>query len=185
MRLSRRHPKSQQGFTLAELLIVVAMVGVMAALAIVGYRKYINAAHSSEAKAMIQGIRAAEEAYKSEMLLYLSCSTSLTDYYPNPTPNNSRWAWVQPSHPQYDCWRQLNVQSDGPVRFGYSVVAGKPGEAPPGAVGFAQPPTWPANMSDNPWYIIQAQNQRTPTGPKALFISSSLSGEIYSENEDE
>src|SRR3712207_8148103 len=45
---------------------VVAMVGVMAALAMVGYRKYLHSAQASEAKAMIQGIRGAEEAYKAE-----------------------------------------------------------------------------------------------------------------------
>jgi len=186
MRMNRRYPASQRGFTLAELLIVIAMVGVMSALAVVGYRKYVNSARSSEAKSMIQGIRAAEEAYKSEMLLYLGCSTQLDSYYPGPPVADVKRAWNQPGHADYACWRQLNVQADAPVRFGYSVVAGSPGNTPPAVgVGFAKPPVWPAQMADNPWYVVHAAADLQPGGLKALFISSSMSGEIYSENDDQ
>ena len=123
-KLSRR--SSRRGYTLAELLIVVAMIGIMSSLAIVGYRKYLNAAQASEAKAMIQGIRAGEEAYKSEMLVYLGCSTSLTDYYPHDatqSKGDSRWSWIRTADSKYNDpakgWQLLNVSADGPVRFGY------------------------------------------------------------------
>jgi type IV pilus assembly protein PilA len=173
-------------------MIVVAMIGVMAALAVVGYKKYLNAAQSGEAKAMIQGIRAGEESYKSEMLVYLSCSTGLTDYYPNnPTvsQNDSKWAWVRPNDTRYTNkdtgWQLLNVQADAPVRFGYAVVAGVGPTAPPAPVGFNTPPAWPAINPGIPWYVVQAANQRASGTKVVLFISSSLSGEIYGENEDQ
>jgi type IV pilus assembly protein PilA len=193
--LSQRRPAFrswQRGFTLAELMIVVAMIGVMAALAIVGYRKYLNAAQASEAKAMIQGIRAGQESYKSEMLVYLNVSTSLTDYYPNNptvTQDDKKWLWTQSGDARYTDplrgWRLLNVAADAPVRFGYAVVAGVGPTAPPAPVGYASPPVWPVISPGVPWYVVQAANQRSPGAKVVLFISSSLSGEIYGENDDQ
>jgi type IV pilus assembly protein PilA len=182
----------QRGFTLAELMIVVAMIGVMAALAIVGYRKYLNAAQASEAKSMIQGIRAGEESYKSEMLVYLNVSGTLNNYYPNNptvTQDDKKWSWTQSGDARYtnpvNGWQLLNVAADGPVRFGYAVVAGVGPTAPPAPIGFANPPVWPAIGAGIPWYVVQAVNQRSPASKLVLFISSSLSGEIYGENDDQ
>lgn len=58
----------KRGFTLVELMIVVAIIGVLASLAIMGVTKYLASAKSGEAKSVIGGItRGAVGAYEKEI----------------------------------------------------------------------------------------------------------------------
>jgi len=177
-----------RGFTLIELLITVAMIGVLATLGIVGYRKFIQSAQSSEAKAVIGAIRGGQEAYKAEMLVYLSPSASMADYYPNKTPNDSRMNWIQTTDTRFtnavNGWALLNIATDAPVRFGYACVAGigSPMQAPTALATAPAMPTLPAGV---PWYTIQAVNDHDGNNIFAVFATASTSSEILSQNEQE
>lgn len=67
--LSRIRRKNK-GFTLIELMIVVAIIGILAAIAIPNFMNYQCKAKQSEAKSNLGNIRTAEEAYFAEHDVY-------------------------------------------------------------------------------------------------------------------
>ena len=57
--------KTQQGFTLIELMIVVAIIGILAAIAIPAYQDYLGRSQASEAPALLSGLKAPIAEYYS------------------------------------------------------------------------------------------------------------------------
>jgi type IV pilus assembly protein PilA len=125
--------RHSRGFTLIELMIVVVIVSVLAMLAVVGYRKLIQSSHVTEATGMVQNIRVAEEAYKSETQQYAQVSSGLTgDYYPVGAPvYETLFGWGgAPSGAGTVPWSALPVRVDGPVLFGYAAIVQPAGTTP-------------------------------------------------------
>jgi len=65
--MPHRHNK---GLTLLEVLVVVAIVGILAAVAIPSYNSYIMRARRSEAKTVLEQVRAAQEMWRAERGCY-------------------------------------------------------------------------------------------------------------------
>jgi len=174
----------RRGFTLVELMIVVAIVSVLAVIALVGYNKYTRSAASGEARAMLLSIRGAEDNYKSEVLTYLSCGgdpAAPGGYYPRPlgSLNGKKAAWDFPTHADYNCWRQLNVRSAGPVRYSFTVKGSGPGamtaNAPPGGG------VWPYTgsvTSPDPWFVAVAAGDYDGDGIYSILYAGSGQSEV-------
>jgi type IV pilus assembly protein PilA len=79
--------KNQKGFTLIELMIVVAIIGILAAIAIPNFLNYQMKAKTSEAKTNLGGIKTSEVAFKAEWDAY--CPAGLT--LANPSDVKQPW----------------------------------------------------------------------------------------------
>ncbi len=66
--------RNQKGFTLVELMIVVVIVGILAAVAIPMYRGSVDRAKASEAVAALGSIRSAMRVYYGEHATYINAS---------------------------------------------------------------------------------------------------------------
>lgn len=62
--------KSQRGFSLIELMIVVAIIGVLAAIAVPNYQKFQARSKQSEAKTNLASIYSANKSFQAEWQIY-------------------------------------------------------------------------------------------------------------------
>ena len=74
--------KGQQGFTLIELMIVVAIVGLLAAIAIPNFLNYQAKARQSEAKIGLGGLFTTATAYFAENNTFSTTGCCLLGYSP-------------------------------------------------------------------------------------------------------
>ena len=62
--------KSKKGITLIELLAVILIVGILAAVAIPSYTGYMQRARRADAKTALEQVRAAQEMWRAERGCY-------------------------------------------------------------------------------------------------------------------
>jgi type IV pilus assembly protein PilE len=64
------HRYNNKGITLIELLVVIGIVGILAAVAIPSYNSYMVRARRSDAKTVLEQVRAAQEMWRAERGTY-------------------------------------------------------------------------------------------------------------------
>jgi prepilin-type N-terminal cleavage/methylation domain-containing protein len=82
MNFSKYRRQAQQGFTLIELMIVVAIIGILAAIAIPQYSNYTSRTHAASAIAEIASIKLGVSMCLHETGSLLNCSAANTTYIP-------------------------------------------------------------------------------------------------------
>jgi type IV pilus assembly protein PilE len=70
-------PRTGRGFTLIELMIVVAVIGILAAIALPSYQPYIQKARRTDAKTAVLELACREERYLSVNSTYTVSATAL------------------------------------------------------------------------------------------------------------
>lgn len=112
--------KRKCGFTLIELMIVIAIIGILAAIAIPNFVNYQLKSKSAEVKNNLGAIRLTQEAYRSEYDAYVLCAAN-----PPNVPGISKIAWVIPNG-DFDL---IGFAPVGNVAYSYSTIAGGAGIA--------------------------------------------------------
>lgn len=70
-------PKSSNGFTLIELMIAVAIIGILAAIALPAYQQYVREARRSEGQAALLEIQQLQERFRVSSQAYASSTAAL------------------------------------------------------------------------------------------------------------
>ena len=105
------------GFTLLELMIVVAIIGLLAAIAIPNFLRFQLKSKTSEAKANIAAIRTAEYGYQATFGSYASASASPAN---NGGSTKQTFAATDPPGSGFDL---LGWAPEGRIFFNYAVTA--------------------------------------------------------------
>jgi len=112
--------KGQKGFTLIELMIVVAIIGILAAIAIPNFLRFQLKSKTSEGKVNLAAIRTAEESYLAEFGRYVAAAVT-----PTGTVGPQKLAWPPPTvTTPFDT---VGWQPEGDVFFQYAVGIGGAG----------------------------------------------------------
>ena len=106
---------NRKGFTLVELMIVVAIIGILAAIAIPNFVDMQYRAKRAEVPSNVDGIKTAELAYEASFDAFVDVNMPV----PTTTPNKQQVAWTTGSN-----FDTLGWGPDGNVRGIYNVSAG-------------------------------------------------------------
>jgi type IV pilus assembly protein PilA len=178
--------RRSRGFTLLELMIVVGILGILSAVALVAYRRYVSNARRSEVFSMIAALKSAEESYKAEFSTYYgTTATGEEDFYPvlrsggtEPTPKT-----FNPASAGKTLWQNLRVSPPASTLYcGYVVVAGAANAF--GIAGVRGRTLFNNVPPPRPWYYIRATcdfDGKTTTD--SLFETTFDSEIVFTDNE--
>src|SRR5260221_1274894 len=132
--------RNDEGFTLVELMIVVAIIGVLAALAIYGVSRYLKHSKTAEATRTLGSLETGSKAkYQKETDVsaakdwsrtdHLFCGVDATDVGGNPQPAAVPLAQKVIGDYSGNVWRCLNFSLNQPQFYQYDYAGSRAGSS--------------------------------------------------------
>lgn len=144
--------RSSKGFSLIELMIVVAIIAILAAIAIPSFLRFQMKSKTSEATANLGAIRTCEESYKAENDTYF-------DQGPAPAAgglDSQTHVWTVADLATFE---DIGFAPDGPTRYQYAVTGS-------GLTVFVATAT--GNLDDDAAQCVYTVDKAVATYPKAI-----------------
>ncbi len=119
--------KEQQGFTLVELMIVIAIMGILAAVAMSQFGDYITKQRQATARSFITQISSLEKTYFAEYYKYWPTGNDTVQLMKDGAstgPNRLNWYPNDaPADVFYDIWLGATDSGEGERKYNFVVVA--------------------------------------------------------------
>lgn len=151
---ARYDTKRAYGFTLVEMMIVVAMVAILTSVALVAYQRHLKTGRLTNAREFITEIQAREESYYQQHGRYVTSDASFYPALVADEPQAKQWA-APPAG-----WVALGARpNDASSYFSFKVVASDPNnnhalDAEAATLRIPAQPSAP--MTPHAWYYVIA-----------------------------
>lgn len=179
------------GYTLIELMIVVVITGVLAAVAIPAFRGYIQKSRTAEAAAFLGVIKLRQTSYRGEFGQYAGFGAAASNIGFVPANATVMRGGIQRPFPAAPAvlgpldaaspFFAIGATPDGAVRFGYGMVAGTPVQASAGGGGTdlaSAPYEVPATELDF-YFIAQATTDLDDDGDPMIMETTSFMRDLW------
>ena len=118
--MKRSMKKVLAGFTLVELMIVVVILGILAAVAIPAFTRYVKRSKTSEATGNIAKIYQGETAYFNQSSEQSTATFVSAGPTPTAAPTASKYAAQPTNFTSNTGWSQIGFSVDAPLYYQYT-----------------------------------------------------------------